>query len=50
MTKAEMDAGAERDMPVRPPLEIELLGTRVGVRIEVRGRPSSWLPLSTGAR
>src|SRR6516225_8374524 len=38
MTKAEMDAGAERDMPVRPPLEIELLGMRVGVRIEVRGR------------
>ena len=30
MAKAEVDPGAEGDVPVRPPLEIELLGMRGG--------------------
>src|SRR5262245_291144 len=38
MAKAEMNSGAESDMPVWLALEIELLRMDIGVRIEVRGR------------
>src|SRR5262245_46006174 len=37
MAETEMDAGAEGEVPVRPPREIELLGLRIGLRIEIRG-------------
>ena len=37
MPQAEMNAGAEGDMPVGPALEIKLLRMRIGLRIEVCG-------------
>ena len=37
VTQAEMDSGAERDMPVRPSLEIGLFRMVVRPRIEVGG-------------
>ena len=42
MAEAEMNSGAEREMPVRPPFEIEPFGTlvRIGVQIgRVRSSP-----------
>src|SRR5262245_53926332 len=37
VAEAEMNSGAEREMPVRPPLEIEPFGALVRLRIEIRG-------------
>ena len=35
MAEAKMDSGAEGDMPVRPPLEIEPLRLRIRLRIQI---------------
>ena len=37
VAETEMNARPEREMPVRPPLEIEALGTLVSVRIQIGG-------------
>ena len=37
VAEAEMNAGAERKMPIRPPLQIEPFGILVRGRVEVGG-------------